>query len=181
MNTAFANIDQNRLISDRFIPLRSSINDNVGYLTNNQFSNEKNLMDDFIPKKQRLFNYNKSLRANQNQKEKEQIIETKKRANLPKKPVKVLEAPGLLDDYYLNLVCWGKSNLIAVGLEDSVYFFNFLNNSVKKHLSLPQVYSEEFFDQDSEFSPYICSLSFNDDGQQMAVADSNGQIMITDV
>lgn len=98
----------------------------------------------------------------------------KQKFAFPKKPIKVLEAPGLLDDYYLNLVCWSKTNQIAVGLEDSVYFFNFLNNKVQKHLFLPQVYSDEYFNSDMDFQPYICSLSFNSEGDQMAVSDSNG-------
>lgn len=69
----------------------------------------------------------------------------------------MLEAPGLLDDYYLNLVCWGKTNLISVGLDNSVYFYNFLNNKVTKHFDLSDVYTDNFFDNDFEFSPYICS------------------------
>lgn len=86
-----------------------------------------------------------------------------------------------MDDYYLNLVCWGKTNLIAVGLEDSVYFFNFLNNGVKKHLSLSALYSSDYSNQDLDFQPYVCSLSFDDEGRRMAVSDSNGQILLTDV
>lgn len=92
-------------------------------------------------------------------------MRNKRKTNLPKKPIRVLEAPGLMDDYYLNLVCWGKTNLIAVGLEDSVYFFNFLNNGVKKHLYLPSVYSDDFYDSELDFSPYVCSLSFDSEGR----------------
>jgi len=55
--------------------------------------------------------------------------------------VKVLEAPGLMDDFYLNLITWGRSNLIAVGLENSVYQFNFLNNKITKCLTVGQDFS----------------------------------------
>ena len=30
--------------------------------------------------------------------------------------MRMLEAPDMVDDYYLNLLDWGKSNCLAVGL-----------------------------------------------------------------
>ena len=39
-------------------------------------------------------------------------------------PYKVLDAPELADDFYLNLVDWGSANVLAVGLGDSVYLWN---------------------------------------------------------
>ena len=39
-------------------------------------------------------------------------------------PVKVLDAPSLQDDYYLNLLDWGTQNFLAVGLSSSVYLWN---------------------------------------------------------
>lgn len=41
-----------------------------------------------------------------------------------KVPYKVLDAPELADDFYLNLVDWGSNNVLAVGLGDSVYLWN---------------------------------------------------------
>lgn len=41
-----------------------------------------------------------------------------------KVPYKVLDAPELADDFYLNLVDWGSTNILAVGLGDSVYLWN---------------------------------------------------------
>lgn len=44
---------------------------------------------------------------------------------LPEIPFKVLNAPGLRNDYYSNLVCWAnRSNLIAAGLGSTVYCWN---------------------------------------------------------
>lgn len=37
------------------------------------------------------------------------------------KPYKILEAPALKNDFYLNLLDWSATNLVAVGLEHSVY------------------------------------------------------------
>ena len=36
----------------------------------------------------------------------------------------MLDAPALYDDFYLNLVDWSASNLLAVGLSNSVYLWN---------------------------------------------------------
>ncbi|KAI6786429.1 WD40 repeat-like protein, partial [Hortaea werneckii] len=41
-----------------------------------------------------------------------------------KVPYKVLDAPDLADDFYLNLVDWGSSDILAVGLGPSVYLWN---------------------------------------------------------
>ena len=39
-------------------------------------------------------------------------------------PYKVLDAPELADDFYLNLVDWGSKNVLGVGLGNSVYMWN---------------------------------------------------------
>jgi cell division cycle 20-like protein 1, cofactor of APC complex len=38
-------------------------------------------------------------------------------------PFKILDAPNLQDDFYLNLVDWSSSNILAVGLADTVYLW----------------------------------------------------------
>lgn len=47
-------------------------------------------------------------------------------------PVKVLDAPSLEDDYYLNLLDWGSQNYLSVGLSSSVYLWNASNSKVMK-------------------------------------------------
>jgi cell division cycle 20-like protein 1 (cofactor of APC complex) len=37
--------------------------------------------------------------------------------------LKVLDAPDLQDDFYLNLVDWSSGNVLSVGLGTCVYFF----------------------------------------------------------
>ncbi|KAJ3383800.1 ubiquitin-protein transferase activating protein, partial [Chytriomyces hyalinus] len=39
-------------------------------------------------------------------------------------PVRILDAPGLADDYYLNLIDWSSANDLAVALEGVVYVWN---------------------------------------------------------
>ena len=35
---------------------------------------------------------------------------------IPKSPDKILDAPDIVDDYYLNLLDWSPSNVLAVGM-----------------------------------------------------------------
>lgn len=49
-----------------------------------------------------------------------------------KVPYKVLDAPELADDFYLNLVDWGSSNLLGVGLGHCVYMWNSTSGKVVK-------------------------------------------------
>lgn len=49
-----------------------------------------------------------------------------------KLPIKVLDAPALQDDFYLNLLDWSPQNFLAVGLATSVYLWNAGNSKVTK-------------------------------------------------
>jgi hypothetical protein len=51
---------------------------------------------------------------------------------IPEKPYKVLDAPALSDDFYLNLVDWSQANMLAVALGSSVYVWNAFDSSVKQ-------------------------------------------------
>lgn len=39
-------------------------------------------------------------------------------------PDRILDAPSLLEDFYLNLIDWGSNNTLAVALSDTVYLWN---------------------------------------------------------
>jgi cell division cycle 20-like protein 1 (cofactor of APC complex) len=41
-----------------------------------------------------------------------------------RKPYKVLDAPNLQDDFYLNLLDWSDRNQIAVALDSSLYLWS---------------------------------------------------------
>lgn len=49
-----------------------------------------------------------------------------------KVPYKVLDAPELADDFYLNLVDWGSTNILGVGLGSCVYMWNSASGMVTK-------------------------------------------------
>ena len=43
--------------------------------------------------------------------------------NIKPEPQKILDAPELKDDYYLNLLDWGAKGQLAIGLEGKVYLY----------------------------------------------------------
>jgi cell division cycle 20-like protein 1, cofactor of APC complex len=50
----------------------------------------------------------------------------------PKLPFKVLDAPQLQDDFYLNVIDWSNQNTLAVGLGSWVYLWEAENGKVTK-------------------------------------------------
>lgn len=47
-----------------------------------------------------------------------------KKRSPPYLPDRVLDAPGFVDDYYLNLVDWSTANRVAIGLGDTPYVWD---------------------------------------------------------
>lgn len=62
--------------------------------------------------------------------------------HIPDLPYKVLDAPDLQDDFYLNLLDWSSSNILSVALGSCVYLHNAHTNTVQllcdlSHTQLP--------------------------------------------
>lgn len=55
---------------------------------------------------------------------------------IPKTPSRILDAPDLVDDYYLNLVSWGGNNTLAVALGQSVYLWEAASGNIRHLLML---------------------------------------------
>lgn len=53
---------------------------------------------------------------------------------IPKAAFKVLDAPSLQDDYYLNLLDWSPNNVLAVALGNSVYLWSACTSKVPLQL-----------------------------------------------
>lgn len=47
------------------------------------------------------------------------------------KPIKILEAPYLIDNFYYNLLDWGFQNQIIVSLGNKIFCWNFQNQKIK--------------------------------------------------
>lgn len=83
-------------------------------------------------------------------------------------PCKILDAPDLRDDFYLNLLDWGSTNLLAVGLADCVYMWNAATSRVTKLCALGTDNS-------------VASVSWAQSGVHIAVGDSQGVLHLWDV
>lgn len=83
-------------------------------------------------------------------------------------PERVLDAPGLVDDYYLNLLDWSSGNQVAIGLERNVYVWSAESGTVNCLL---------------ETAPdtYISSVKWSGDGAYVGVGLGNGEVQIWDV
>ncbi|KAF9109550.1 substrate-specific activator of APC-dependent proteolysis [Mortierella sp. AM989] len=87
---------------------------------------------------------------------------------ISKLPFKVLDAPELRDDFYLNLVDWSSQNVLGVGLGNSVYLWSALTSKVTQLCELGE--------NDS-----VTSLSWISMGTHLAVGTDKGAIQIWDV
>lgn len=56
--------------------------------------------------------------------------------HIPSAPSRILDAPELVDDYYLNLISWGADNVLAVALGQCVYLWNASNGKIVHLLTL---------------------------------------------
>ncbi|XP_052210149.1 cell division cycle 20.1, cofactor of APC complex-like isoform X2 [Diospyros lotus] len=54
----------------------------------------------------------------------------------PKSEASVLDAPNLMDDYYMNIMDWGKTNTLAVALGSEIYLWNAGNRKTQKLLQV---------------------------------------------
>ncbi|KAL0916219.1 hypothetical protein M5K25_013712 [Dendrobium thyrsiflorum] len=84
-----------------------------------------------------------------------------------KAPHKVLDAPSLQDDFYLNLVDWSSQNVLAVGLGTCVYLWNASTSKVTKLCDLGN--------RDG-----VCSVQWTREGSYLAIGTSLGDIQIWD-
>jgi len=109
-------------------------------------------------------------------------IKTQVQRKISNSPYKVLDAPGLLDDYYVNLVDWGATNLLAVGLRDSVYLWNAATAKVVKICDVDtSPTSSPNTSTISADSSYITSVSWISIGTQLAVGNNQGLLQLWDV
>lgn len=66
---------------------------------------------------------------------------------VPSAPVRILDAPDLIDDYYLSLISWSKENILAVALARSVYIWNAVTGEICKLTFTPTHETNAFMAQ----------------------------------
>jgi cell division cycle protein 20 (cofactor of APC complex) len=95
-------------------------------------------------------------------------INAQARRRIPSAPERVLDAPGLVDDYYLNLLDWSSGNQVAIGLERSVYVWSADSGTVSS-----------LFECNAD--TYISSVKWSGDGAYVGVGLGTGEVQIWDV
>ena len=83
-------------------------------------------------------------------------------------PERVLDAPGLQDDYYMNLLDWSAQNQVVIGLDKTVYVWNGDNGVVS-----------ELFEADE--NDYVSTVKWSPDGAYVAIGLGTGSIQLWDV
>ena len=87
---------------------------------------------------------------------------------IPQTPERILDAPDLIDDYYLNLLDWNANNVLAVALGDSVYLWNASTGDITPLM------------QAQGNGVHITSIAWAPDGtNRMAIGTSDHQVCST--
>lgn len=96
------------------------------------------------------------------------MLPHKSTRKIPKLPYKVLDAPALQDDFYLNLVDWSSDNTLVVGLANCVYLWSASTGSVTKLSDLG--------DRD-----HVTSVCWSKHGSHLSIGSNFGVVQIWDV
>ncbi|XP_060173130.1 B-type cell cycle switch protein ccs52A-like [Lycium barbarum] len=94
-------------------------------------------------------------------------VKPPKKRKVPRSPYKVLDAPALQDDFYLNLVDWSSQNVLAVGLGSCVYLWHASSSKVVQLCDLG-------IDGD------VSSVGWAQRGTHLAIGTSNGKVQLWD-
>ncbi|KAI7838985.1 hypothetical protein COHA_007270 [Chlorella ohadii] len=86
---------------------------------------------------------------------------------IPRAPFKVLDAPALADDYYLNLVDWSAQNTLAVGLGTCVYLWSACTSKVTRLVDFGE-------------GGAVCSVSWSQRGSYLSIGTDKGEVQIWD-
>ena len=91
--------------------------------------------------------------------------------HVPSAPERILDAPELIDDYYLNLIDWGSTNQVAVALGCTVYLWNADSGDIQQLCQTDPNNSDD----------YVTSVQWGQDGKHIAVGTNDAEVQIWDV
>ena len=86
---------------------------------------------------------------------------------IPTAPTRILDAPDIIDDYYLNLIAWGANNVLAVALNTAVYLWNASTNEVTELMHVEQ-------------GDCVTSVAWTSSGGQLAVGTDSTTVQLWD-
>eukprot|EP00929_Paragymnodinium_shiwhaense_P106232 TRINITY_DN7145_c0_g1_i1.p1 TRINITY_DN7145_c0_g1~~TRINITY_DN7145_c0_g1_i1.p1 ORF type:complete len:446 (+),score=69.41 TRINITY_DN7145_c0_g1_i1:71-1408(+) len=87
---------------------------------------------------------------------------------VPQTAIKVLDAPGLIDDFYGHPIDWSMRNVVAVALSETVFLFDAASGRTERLLTLPSS------------AGAVTSLRWTGEGLHLGVGTSAGEVQIWD-
>ncbi|PKA59236.1 Protein FIZZY-like 2 [Apostasia shenzhenica] len=93
---------------------------------------------------------------------------TKRKRYIPQSAERVLDAPDIVDDFYLNLLDWGSRNVLSIALGNTVYLWNASDGSTSELVTV-----------EDDHGP-VTSVSWAPDGQHLAVGLDSARIQLWD-
>ncbi|CAK7341199.1 unnamed protein product [Dovyalis caffra] len=97
-----------------------------------------------------------------------QAKSAKPRRHIPQSSERTLDAPDLVDDFYLNLLDWGSSNVLAIALGGTVYLWDAADGSTSELVTV-----------DDEDGP-VTSVNWAPDGRHIAIGLNNSHVQLWD-
>lgn len=93
--------------------------------------------------------------------------------HIPSAPSRVLDAPDLMDDYYLNLLSWSDTNVLAVALVNTVFLWNAKTGDIQELCT---------YEEGGSVDAHVSSVAWvQQGGAHLAVGTSGGKTELWDV
>nr|VDC73974.1 unnamed protein product [Brassica rapa] len=92
----------------------------------------------------------------------------KPRRYIPQTSERTLDAPDIVDDFYLNLLDWGSANVLAIALGHTVYLWDASSGSTSELVTI-----------DEEKGP-VTSINWAPDGRHVALGLNNSEVQLWD-
>lgn len=86
---------------------------------------------------------------------------------IPTSPERILDAPDIINDYYLNLMDWSTSNIVTVALGKVIYLWNAGTGNIDQL-------------REYENNDHACSLAWIQDGNILAIGGTDGIVELWD-
>lgn len=86
---------------------------------------------------------------------------------IPQSPERILDAPDIINDYYLNLMDWSNDNIVTVALGKVVYLWNASTGNIEQL-------------REYENGDHACSLSWIQQGHILAIGNNEGAVELWD-
>ncbi|CCH40571.1 putative WD repeat-containing protein [Wickerhamomyces ciferrii] len=118
------------------------------------------------PQSKHCVQLNQNSQFNKNSRSVKSTIDPIRSRKISSNPERVLDAPGFIDDFYLNLITWSSDNYLAIALDNSCYIWNASSGEVALL---------------TECDFGISSVRWSEDSSYLSIGKDDGSIEIWDI